>query len=162
MSDAPSTPAQYAVGTADAAETQALAARLAALIRPGDLILLTGPIGGGKTTFAQGLAAALGVSEVVASPTFQLHAVYDGRLRVNHLDFYRLGSEREAEELAVEEALEGDAMAMVEWGDRFEVFRPPYLTVDFGLGDGPDDRRVTFTATGESWEERVARMALEG
>lgn len=151
--------ATAAIATTTGDETKRLAARLAPLLEAGDLILLVGPIGAGKTTFAQGLAAALGVGEHVLSPTFQLHAVYDGRLRVNHFDFYRLTSEREAEELAVEEALEGDAIALVEWADRFDVLAPPHLVVSFALGDAEDDRTITLRAVGGTWEQRLAALA---
>ena len=79
-------------------ETKAVAAALADVVRPGDLILLAGEMGAGKTAFAQGFAAGLGVLDTVTSPTFTLVHTYEGRLRVHHADIYRL--ERTAEEWA--------------------------------------------------------------
>ena len=84
--------AERVVTTRDAAETRALAARLAAAARPGDLLCLVGDLGAGKTQFAKGFAAGLGISDTVSSPTFVLMAEYAGRLPLFHLDLYRLAT----------------------------------------------------------------------
>lgn len=107
----------------DSAEaTRAVAAHLAPLVRAGDVVLLVGDLGAGKTTFAQGFAAALGVAGPVTSPTFALVRQYRcgagspvGTLI--HADVYRTGSPDEVADLALAELVEEDAVALVEWGD---------------------------------------------
>lgn len=141
-------------------QTEALAAQIAELAGPGDLLLLTGGIGAGKTVFARGFARALGIADAVTSPTFVLHCIYDaGRLPLNHFDLYRLEAQAEVEELAIWEFMEG-AVTLVEWADRAEGFDPPYLALDFALAPGETERWVTLTAIGEPWRERLDRLSF--
>jgi tRNA threonylcarbamoyladenosine biosynthesis protein TsaE len=99
-------------------QTKAVAAALAELARPGDLIVLAGEMGAGKTAFAQGFAAGLGVLDTVTSPTFTLVHTYEGRLRIHHADIYRLERTAEVADLALGELLDDDdAVVLVEWGD---------------------------------------------
>jgi tRNA threonylcarbamoyladenosine biosynthesis protein TsaE len=144
-------------------QTAALGEQLAAVLRAGDVLLLSGPIGSGKTVFAKGIARGLGVTETVVSPSFALHAVYEGRLTFNHFDFYRLESSEEAFELAIPEAADGEAVTVIEWGDRFPgLVAPPYLGVRFDQGDADDDRWLTLRPTGEGWRDRSARHGDHG
>jgi tRNA threonylcarbamoyladenosine biosynthesis protein TsaE len=144
-------------------QTAELAEQLATVLRAGDVLLLSGPIGSGKTVFAKGIARGLGVRETVVSPSFALHAVYEGRLTFNHFDFYRLESSEEAFELAIPEAADAAAVTVIEWGDRFPgLVAPPYLEVRFEQGDLDDDRRLTIRPTGEGWRDRSARHADDG
>jgi tRNA threonylcarbamoyladenosine biosynthesis protein TsaE len=139
-------------------QTAELAEQLAAVLRAGDVLLLSGPIGAGKTVFAKGVARGLGVRETVVSPSFALHAVYEGRLTFNHFDFYRLETSEEAFELAIPEAADAAAVTVIEWGDRFPgLVAPPYLDVRFEQGDLDDDRWLTIRPTGDGWRERSAR-----
>lgn len=108
------------------ADTRALASRVARLARPGQLVSLVGPLGAGKTTFAKGYAEALGVAVAVTSPTFTLVHHYrcgpDAPVEaLAHADLWRLESGAEVVDLALDEALDDGAVAVVEWGDRFEV-----------------------------------------
>lgn len=107
--------------TTSPAATRALAAALAAVARPGDLFLLVGDLGAGKTTFAQGFAAGLGVAEPVTSPTFALLRPYrcgGGEVRtLLHADLYRLDHLHEIADLGLGELLEESAVGLVEWGD---------------------------------------------
>ena len=105
-----------ATETASAAETEALAARLAASLRPGDVVLVSGELGAGKTTFVRGAARALGVGVPVTSPSFTIARRYeDGPVPISHLDLYRLdGLDGEEPELLADE-LAGDRIAFVEW-----------------------------------------------
>ena len=103
-------------------ETRTLAGRVAGLCRPGDVVLLVGDLGAGKTVFAQGFAAALGVPGPVTSPTFALVRQYrcgaDSPVGLLiHADVYRTGSLHEVADLALAELVEEDAVALVEWGD---------------------------------------------
>jgi tRNA threonylcarbamoyladenosine biosynthesis protein TsaE len=106
-----------ATETGSAAETEALAARLAAGLRPGDLVLISGELGAGKTTFVRGAARALGVGVPVTSPTFTIARRYeDGRVPISHLDLFRLaeGLADEEPEL-LDDELGPDRVAFVEW-----------------------------------------------
>jgi tRNA threonylcarbamoyladenosine biosynthesis protein TsaE len=91
------------------------AARLAAALRPGDLVLLYGPLGAGKTTFVRAVAQALHVTDPVRSPSFTLANIYAGDLIVQHLDLYRLEDIDEDDALALEEYVGGEAATLVEW-----------------------------------------------
>jgi tRNA threonylcarbamoyladenosine biosynthesis protein TsaE len=124
--------------TASAAGTEAAGARLAARLRPGDLLLLVGPLGAGKTTFVRGLAAGLGSAAGVSSPTFQLVRIYPGRVQLAHADLYRLEKPSDLRELGLDELLEQGVVA-VEWGDRLDLGGERALTVAFEVID--EDRR---------------------
>jgi tRNA threonylcarbamoyladenosine biosynthesis protein TsaE len=143
-------------------ETQAAAAAIADLLEPGDVILLDGDLGAGKTTFIQGLARALGVTEVVTSPTFILMRVYGTKSGFDllHVDVYRLERLSEVVDLALPEMLDEGAVAVVEWGQRAaEVLPPGFLQVRFALVDEEGDRRLTFDTVGPKWEARRADLA---
>lgn len=129
-------------------------------LAPGDLVLLCGEIGAGKTTFVKGVAAGLEITDSVVSPTFMLHCVYEGRLTLNHLDFYRLDDASEALIFGLDEMLDSDGVALVEWADRVpSALQPPYLEIAFELGGGdPDERVLTFTPAAGDWSERLAEI----
>ncbi len=153
MSPAPDT-APIVCTTHGVAETKALAASVADLVDLGDLILLVGDLGAGKTAFTQGLAGALDVVAPVTSPTFTLANRYEGRLVVNHLDVYRFDDLAEVEDLALPELLE-EGVTLIEWGDTILPALPPdrlEIRVTFGAGD--DDRCFEITAVGEAWAQR--------
>jgi tRNA threonylcarbamoyladenosine biosynthesis protein TsaE len=101
--------------TAKPAETEALAARLAAGLEPGDVVLLTGELGSGKTTFVRGACRALGVTGRVTSPTFTIGRRYEGRVPVSHLDLYRLGDLADEDPGLLADYLAPDRVAFVEW-----------------------------------------------
>jgi tRNA threonylcarbamoyladenosine biosynthesis protein TsaE len=104
-----------ATDSASPAETEALAARLAQRLQPGDVVLVSGELGAGKTTFVRGAARALGVEVPVTSPTFTIAHRYDGRVPVSHLDLFRLdGLDAEEPELLADE-LGPDRIAFLEW-----------------------------------------------
>ena len=133
-------------------DTRALARRLASLIRPGDVLLLKGRLGAGKTVFAGGIAEGLGVQEQVTSPTFVLARRYEGFMPLIHADVYRIGSSAEIEDLdLLDEAAQG--ALVVEWGD----------VVDGRLGDdsllveivpGDDEVRLIRLIPRGSWADR--------
>lgn len=128
-------------------ETRAAAAAVAPLLNPGDVVLLDGDLGAGKTTFTQGLASALGVDEPVTSPTFTLVHSYptSAGFELYHVDVYRLESQREIADLALPELIDGDAIAVVEWGQRAAPSLPPAtLEVHFSLTGTEGERVLTF------------------
>ena len=105
-----------ATETSSAAETEALAAELASALAPGDVVLVSGDLGAGKTTFVRGAARALGVQVPVTSPTFTLARRYeDGRVPLSHLDLYRLDGLAAEEPELLDEELGADRVAFVEW-----------------------------------------------
>lgn len=114
--------------THSAAETEAAGADLGRRLRPGDVVLLTGELGAGKTTFVRGVARGAGSAAAVASPTFQLVRIYPGRVQLAHVDLYRIESDSELAGLGLDELAEEGAV-LVEWGERLDVLGAAH--VDF-------------------------------
>ncbi|MGH9182912.1 MAG: tRNA (adenosine(37)-N6)-threonylcarbamoyltransferase complex ATPase subunit type 1 TsaE [Acidimicrobiales bacterium] len=142
--------------TKSADDTRALASALAGLARPGDLLLLAGELGTGKTVFAQGFARGLGIHEQVTSPTFVLARRYAGRLRLHHLDVYRLDHLQEVLDLGLAEIVDDEAVTLIEWGDVVVPAVPAdFLEVRLCHGSSVDDRLLTFTAVGPAWAGRA-------
>jgi tRNA threonylcarbamoyladenosine biosynthesis protein TsaE len=142
--------------TSSARETREVAAKIAALVEQGDLVLLVGELGAGKTTFAQGFGVALGVTEPITSPTFTLAREYDGqRLTMHHLDVYRLEQFDEVLDLALPELLDGPAVTLIEWGDAIIPALPgEYLEVRLEYGDDDDERVIGVRTVGRRWLRR--------
>lgn len=141
-------------------QTRAIGATVAASLRPGDVVLLAGDLGAGKTCFVQGAAAALGVATPVTSPSFVLVREYRGTVRVIHADVYRLNSLQELIDLGYEEVLDPDSVTFVEWGDAVSGLLPEErLEVEIRCEDGEDRRRVILHG-GKGWEERLDRIAV--
>jgi len=141
--------------------TAALAARIAALARPGDVIALEGELGAGKTSFARAFIRARGGTEEVPSPTFTLVQIYelaDGAIW--HFDCYRLREPEEAWELGIEDAFL-DGISLIEWATRIGPLLPK-RRLDIALlpGASPDARRAKIDA-GPDWAERIARLAAD-
>ena len=116
------------------AETEAAGERLGHTLQVGDLLLLEGELGAGKTTFVRGVARGCGSSAPVASPTFQLVRVYAGRVQLAHVDLYRLASSAELVDLGLEELLDQGAV-VVEWGDRLDAPNAALLSIEHLGGD---------------------------
>ena len=147
--------AVHTLATASAAATQAVAAGLAALARAGDLIVLSGDLGAGKTAFTQGFGRALGVTAPITSPTFTLANRYEGDLTVNHLDVYRLEHIDEVRDLGLHELVDDRSVTLIEWGDAIVGALPGgYLEIRLPRGDGPDDRVLEFRTVGPDWAAR--------
>jgi tRNA threonylcarbamoyladenosine biosynthesis protein TsaE len=153
-----SEPRPYTVASKSPAATERIGERLGALLQPGDLVLLTGPYGAGKTCFTRGLARGAGVPDtrVVTSPTFVLMNVYNGRVRVHHLDCHRL-SPAEVVDLGLGDDLQ-DGAVVVEWGERV----PPDLAESVLVGafalTSRTSRRLAFSASGERALELLEGM----
>lgn len=139
------------------AQTQRLGARLGALLQPGDVLLLRGPLGGGKTSFTQGVASGLDITATVNSPTFVLAREYHGRLPLYHMDFYRLDRPAEPLELGFEEYFYGDGVAVVEWPERATGMPDAFLGVTFKLID-ETKRGLRFEPHGDRFEQLAAEF----
>jgi tRNA threonylcarbamoyladenosine biosynthesis protein TsaE len=146
--------------TKSAEDTRALAGEIAALAGPGDIIVLAGDLGSGKTCFAQGFGAGLGVTEQIVSPTFVLVRHYEGAtLPLVHADVYRLDTLQEANDLGLGELLDEGAVALVEWGDVVEPALPAdFLEVRLERGDDDDERLLRLRIVGPSWARRAAAL----
>ena len=133
------------------AATQAVAAALVPFLDGGDVILLGGDLGAGKTAFTQGLARAAGVNEVVTSPTFTLMRPYRTAIGPDliHADVYRLEQLHEVADLGLPELLEEGAFAVIEWGERAApALAPDVLSIGIDFGAGDDDRTLRITPQG--------------
>ncbi|MGO9872362.1 MAG: tRNA (adenosine(37)-N6)-threonylcarbamoyltransferase complex ATPase subunit type 1 TsaE [Acidimicrobiia bacterium] len=134
--------------------TRAVAAALGELLVAGDLVLLVGDLGAGKTAFAQGLARGLGVDEPVTSPTFTIVQEYQGRLRLAHVDVYRLDRVQDLYDVGFEEFVD-DGVTVVEWGDLVEQVVPAeHLVVRIEPGPADNDRVLELSYHGSRWRER--------
>jgi len=156
-----SSPVVVRASTRSVEQTRDLAAALAELARPRDLLLLVGDLGAGKTAFTQGFGRGLGVDDQITSPTFALVQGYTGRLDLHHLDVYRLANVSEAHDLGISELLDDDAVTLIEWGDTITRTLPrDYLEVRIEFGDEADDRSVLLTPVGAKWQARCKAMAV--
>ena len=129
--------------TKSEAETVRLGKSLAADLEAGDVVLLEGVLGAGKTALARGIASGLGVPEdEVRSPTFTLVNPYRGRLLVYHVDLYRIEAARDLDELGLEEILGTDGVAIVEWAERLATWRPPHALIECFEDRGGSERSI--------------------
>jgi tRNA threonylcarbamoyladenosine biosynthesis protein TsaE len=129
------------------ADTIDFARGIARALQQGDVLALCGDLGAGKTQFVKGIAAGLGYTGEVTSPTFTLiHEYLGARLSLYHFDFYRLETEDEALRLGLEEYLAGDGVCVIEWAEKFTALLPSHTRwFDFGLG-AEDERTITERA----------------
>ena len=157
-------PVAQLITTHGVEQTHAVAAAIAELIEPGDVLVLGGQLGAGKTAFTQGLGEALGVTDRIVSPTFTIERIYSGWLgtepvRIRHLDVYRLENLHEALDLGLDEALDDGDIAVIEWGEAIAgVIGRDYLSIRLELGEGDDDRFIQVAAEGPEWERRSAAL----
>lgn len=154
------------VMTGSAEETAALGSALARWLREGDVVLLHGDLGAGKTVLAKGIAAALGVDAIVASPSFALVNEYDAGLlspipRLFHLDLYRLRDAADLESIGFADLVSPvDGVTLVEWPERaMEELPDRYLLIEI-MAPSADQRRITFTPVpaGDPWSDRLAAL----
>ena len=141
-------------------DTASIAAVLAEMAKPGDMFVLIGEMGAGKTFFAQQFGAALGVTDPITSPTFNLlHNYQGGRLPMHHADLYRLERTGELADLGIAELVEAGGVALVEWGDVVGDDIGDGLTITIEHVDGSDDvRNISIGWRGKQWETRWDRL----
>ncbi len=149
--------------TATADDTRGVGTAIAPLLRIGDVLVLTGELGAGKTTLVRGIASGLGAVEHVASPTFTLVREYvTGRVPVAHVDVFRLDRVQDVVDLALDELEGGACVLIVEWGDAVKELLPDdRLRVELTTEDPAaetDARRITITSAGASWLERADEL----
>lgn len=140
----------------DEAATRALGQRLGRQLEPGDVLLLEGDLGAGKTTLVQGLAAGLGIAEPAVSPTFALLHELAGPVPLRHLDLYRL-SPGDLVHLGAEEWFEPDAVVAIEWADRLGPYRPREF-LEIALETEGQGRRARFVAVGARYERLASDL----
>jgi tRNA threonylcarbamoyladenosine biosynthesis protein TsaE len=126
--------------TTSAEATEAEGERIGKGLQRGDLVLLAGPLGAGKTTFVRGMARGAGSRDAVASPTFVLVRIYRGRVQLAHVDLYRMTEAPELRDLGLDELLD-DGAVVVEWGDRLDAPGAQVITIE---PLGGDRRRIRF------------------
>jgi tRNA threonylcarbamoyladenosine biosynthesis protein TsaE len=134
--------------------TRRLAARLASVALPGDILCLWGDLGAGKTVFAKGFGLGLGVTDTISSPTFVLMGEYAGRLPLFHIDLYRLASAEEALDGGLLDDRQTQGVVLIEWPDRLGAALPPArIDVRVDGTDGP--RRIAIEALGPGYERYI-------
>jgi len=157
-------PARPSVFLPDRAATLRYGRALAGLLRAGDLLILDGPLGAGKTTLVQGIGAGLGVTDPITSPTFVIARVHrDGRVPLLHADAYRLSGIDELDDLDLDMDLE-DAVTAIEWGEGIaEHLADEYLlvSIDRESADAGDGRTVTLHPHGGDWTRRLSGFESE-
>ena len=127
--------------TAAAGDTRALAAELAAVLPPNSTLCLHGDLGVGKTTFVQGIARGLGITDLITSPTFNIFTLHRGTTNLLHLDAYRLDGPQQVEDLLLEDFMTPPWCLAVEWPDRISPWLPPDA-LHIELGIAPDNRHT--------------------
>jgi tRNA threonylcarbamoyladenosine biosynthesis protein TsaE len=148
------------VVTRSVEETRALGEELGrAVLRAGDVVVLSGELGTGKTALAQGVGRGLEVDGPVVSPTFTLVREYEGRIRLCHVDVYRLDRVQELHDLGIEEQME-ESVTLIEWGEAAVAALPTdRLEVRLTSGASSDERIIELVLLGESWRRRSAALA---
>jgi tRNA threonylcarbamoyladenosine biosynthesis protein TsaE len=143
------------IETREPAATRALGAALARVARPGDLISLIGELGSGKTQFAKGFGAGLGVTGTIVSPSFVLMAEYRGRLPMFHIDLYRLADAAEALAGGLIDERQGEGVTLVEWAERLADAMPDERLEVLIEGTGDDPRTILLRAGSDDYRRYV-------
>ena len=141
-------------------ETQRLGKIIGEQARPGDVYLLSGPLGAGKTCLTQGLARGLGVEGYVRSPTFVLMTRHTGRLTLHHIDLYRIGSLAEAWDLGLDEQVFSDGVCVIEWAERAEELLPhDSLWLEFDYGSSELSRDILLETESSRFDNLLKEIA---
>jgi tRNA threonylcarbamoyladenosine biosynthesis protein TsaE len=141
--------------------THAFGARLARILQPGDLLILTGPLGAGKTALVQGIGRGLGIADAITSPTFVIARVHRGNIPLVHVDAYRLGSLDEVDDLDLDVDT-ADAVTAVEWGaDLVEQLAESRLEIELSRAEDSEERAAVLTPVGGDWAKRLAELRVD-
>lgn len=148
--------------TTNVHQTEELAESIASLVRPRDIVVLSGEMGAGKTAFVRGFATGIGVSsdETVSSPTFTLVHTYDtGKIVLHHADLYRLGRLSDVQDLGLRELADLGDVVVIEWGDVASDVLGDHLVVSLETDDDDEDtRHVTVSVVGHTWDSRWEQL----
>ena len=145
--------------TASPEETQEVGRAMGVVAQPGDVFLLAGPLGAGKTCLVQGFARGLQVKALVRSPTFVLMSRHQGRLTLHHIDLYRIADPEEAWDLGIDEQLFDEGVCMVEWADRAgDIFPEGCLWVHLDYAPGVTHRTITFSQGSPRYRPMLKRL----
>jgi tRNA threonylcarbamoyladenosine biosynthesis protein TsaE len=148
---------KYTVETNSRKETQELAYKLGVLLNDPLVIIMRGDLGAGKTTFTQGLAKGLDITQNVNSPTFTIFKIYYGRLPLYHMDVYRLKQPEEMYDLGYEEYFYGEGVTVVEWAQIIEPLLPDeYLGMEISVV--PEGRELSFVPHGDRYERLIEEL----
>jgi tRNA threonylcarbamoyladenosine biosynthesis protein TsaE len=146
------------IKTSSAEETTALGERLGKLLKPGDVIALSGDLGAGKTTLTRGIAQGLGVTADIHSPTFTLIHEHPGPVPLYHIDVYRLSSEQEAEFIGIDEYIYSDGVTIIEWAETIKSLLPPErLEIELRM-IGDSDRELVLSAESPRLRELIGKL----
>ena len=141
-------------------QTQSIGRHIGENAQPGDVYLLSGPLGAGKTCLTQGLARGLGVEGYVRSPTFVLMTRHHGRLTLHHIDLYRIGSPAEAWDLGLDEQLFDSGVCVIEWAERAEELLPEdALWLEFSYGTSCDEREIALDTESARYDGLMGELA---
>ena len=141
-------------------QTQRVGHAIGQRAQPGDVYLLRGPLGAGKTCLTQGLAKGLGVEGYVRSPTFVLMTRHHGRLTLHHIDLYRIGSPAEAWDLGLDEQLFDSGVCVIEWAERAEELLPnDAMWLEFSYGESDDYREIVLDTESSRYDTILEELA---
>jgi tRNA threonylcarbamoyladenosine biosynthesis protein TsaE len=149
--------------TKSTSETVRIGKSMGSLLRPGDVVALVGELGTGKTQFIKGLAEGVGVGKptYISSPSFTLINEYPGKVPFYHIDLFRLESEKEAEELGLEEYFQGEGITAIEWADKIPSLLPEenlWIHIHY---TGENTRSLEIIGKGKQYEELVNKLSSE-
>lgn len=145
-----------------AVQTRNIGMKLGKLSAKGDVILLVGPLGAGKTCLTQGIARGLGIHEYTASPSFVLVREYQGKLPLYHIDLYRLDNIEEVTQLGLDDYFSGNGVCVVEWADKgLGVLPQEHLLIEMQIVS-PLQRRLSFMPKGRRYLEIISKLKSEG
>ena len=143
-------------------ETKKFGERLGSLLKPGDIISLTGDLGAGKTTLTKSIGKGLGVEDYITSPTFTLINEYKGRTMLYHFDVYRLEGAIDLYDLGFEEYLYSNGVCIIEWGDKIEEILPKErINLQIEKGVELDERIINLYGEGDRFEQLIKELRID-
>lgn len=148
------------VQTSRVSETIRIGRRIGSRLLPGDVVALVGELGAGKTQFIKGLGAGAGIRNpaYISSPSFTLINEYPGRITFYHIDLFRLGKEKEAEDLGLEDYFQGEGVTAIEWADKIPSLLPEELLLIRIVYTGRNTRSLEIIGKGKRYEEFVNEL----
>lgn len=146
-------------------ETRTLARQISNYLKEGDIILLSGDLGAGKTLFTKGIGEGLGIDKPITSPTFTIMQQYSGRVNLYHFDLYRIEDPEELVEVGLMEYMYNDGVTVVEWFEKMDEFPPEYLKIEIFGGslyeESGEKRCLEFSSRGDRYE-KIVKALREG